>query len=321
MHSLHLRQIPPAPDLSIALVGDAGVIGMHTTTWIEAAYVHYPLRSRLHWHGCRGFATALLCFSCLLLGLTQSTLSHAVELAAQANHPWQATIPGFKADAYFTNIRDGDSIETPFVVKFGLSGGWGLAPVASPSSAKSGHHHLLINRSLPLDFKQPLPFNKQYIHFGQGQMETTLTLDPGVYTLRLLLANQQHLPHFVYSKPVTITVAKKGAVDSKRIAVKSISISLEKAIVSVPFRVQFHASNMNVAHVAQQEKDTGHFVLVVLPADGGKAVEFALLEGQTEIWLQPPNGDYSLRLEFRDNLDSTKLMAPSVTTRVKVVSS
>jgi hypothetical protein len=71
---------------------------------------------------------------------------------------------------YFTNVKDGDVLEAPFVLRFGLSMR-GLVP-AGKTAGRAGHHHLLVNQPLPLDFKQPLPFTDQYIHFGKGQMET-----------------------------------------------------------------------------------------------------------------------------------------------------
>ena len=145
---------------------------------------------------------ALLLAGLLLAGAAQAQ----APAAADKLHPWQAAPPRLTAEAYFTNLKDGDRIETPYVLKFGLSGGWGLAPIAQSGHGKSGHHHLLVNRDLPLNFKQALPFNDQYIHFGKGQMETVLNLAPGEYTLRMLLADQKHLPHFVFSKPTRITV-------------------------------------------------------------------------------------------------------------------
>lgn len=102
---------------------------------------------------------------------------------------------------------------TVVVVRFGLSGGWVLAPVSAPTGGNSGHHHLLINRELPLDFQQPLPFDDHYIRFGKGQMETVLNLHPGNYILPLLLADDKHLPHFVHGKPVSVAVVKKNPVD------------------------------------------------------------------------------------------------------------
>ena len=123
------------------------------------------------------------------------------------SHPW-ITLPlrTPAPESYFSNLKDGATIETPFLLKFGVSR-YGIASIDKPVP-KTGHHHLLVNRELPLDFRQPLPFNDQYVHFGRGQMETVLTFKPGAYTLRLLLADDKHIPLFVYSKPLRITVTK-----------------------------------------------------------------------------------------------------------------
>jgi len=157
---------------------------------------------------------------------------------APALHPWQAPARQGTADAYFLNLEDGAKIETPYKLEFGLAGGWGLAPISSPAAGKSGHHHLLVNRDLPLDFTKALPFSDQYIHFGKGQMETVLMLEPGTYTLRLLLADDKHVPHFVYSKPVKITVTRKNKnVDAKSLVTKSLSLPGLVADVKVSMRL------------------------------------------------------------------------------------
>lgn len=36
---------------------------------------------------------------------------------------WQAALPKLRSEAYFTNLNDGDTIETPCLLKFGLPGG------------------------------------------------------------------------------------------------------------------------------------------------------------------------------------------------------
>jgi hypothetical protein len=251
----------------------------------------------------------------LALGAHAQTTAPAA--ATRVFHPWQAPTPAGTAEAYFTNLKSGDSIETPFLLKFGLSGGWGLAPIAKPLGGKSGHHHLLVNRDLPLDFKAALPFNEQYIHFGKGQMETVLTLAPGSYTLRMLLADDKHLPHFVYSKPLKVTVTKKNETDPKILVSKGIAVQVAGADVKTPFRVQFHASGLNVAHAVQQEKDTGHFKLTVV-SKAGPVAELDFVEGQTETWLAPPAGDYTLKLEFMDNLNPKQALVGAVTTAVRV---
>ena len=44
---------------------------------------------------------------------------------------------------YFINLEDGDRVESPFLIQFGLSG-MGIAPAGTDRS-NTGHHHLLIN--------------------------------------------------------------------------------------------------------------------------------------------------------------------------------
>jgi len=261
----------------------------------------------------RLIAAALL----TLTGLSMAQTSSPAE--SPALHPWQAPTPRASAEAYLTNLKDGAVIETPFVLKFGLSGGWGLAPISKAARAKSGHHHLLINRELPLNFKQPLPFNEQYIHFGKGQMEHVLSLAPGAYTLRMLLADQKHLPHFVFSKPVRITVSKKNTTDPKSLQTKGIQLMLPAGTEApAPVQVQFHASGLNVAHAAQQEPGTGHFRLTVTPRDGGAPQVLDFADGHTEVWLAPPAGSYALQLDFVDNLNPGTLLATAASAQLRV---
>ena len=238
--------------------------------------------------------------------------------SAQAVHAWQVPPPQGSAQAYFTNLHNNDKIETPFLLKFGLSGGWGLAPITAPIGGKSGHHHLLINRELPLDFKKPLPFNDQYIHFGKGQMESVLNLAPGTYSLRLLLADDRHLPHFVYSKPVSVTVTRKNPGDPAALIKRGLSVSVPSDVVKAPVRVQFHASGLSVGHLAQKQKDTGHFRLTVVPSAKGPDAVMEFFNGQTEVWLSPPPGDYVLKLDLVDNASPSRTLADTVSTSVKV---
>ena len=252
---------------------------------------------------------------------TKPSFPAVSSVQAAALHPWQAPARQTTSEAYFANLEDGATIETPYRVAFGLAGGWGLAPISSATKGKSGHHHLLVNRDLPLDFKKALPFNDQYIHFGKGQMETVLTMEPGTYTLRLLLADDKHLPHFVYSKPVKITVTRKNKdVDPKTLIKKGISMPnlAAEARLSSPFKVGFHASGLNVAHLSQAEKDTGHFRLTVTPQGGGKPAELDFVNGQTEVWLSPPPGAYALKLDFLDNANVGKALVDSITLPVRV---
>lgn len=109
------------------------------------------------------------------------------------------------AKVYFIEPADGATVTGPFTVKFGLSG-MGVAP-AGVARENTGHHHLLINVD-EFDTTKPLPASDQYRHFGGGQTETELTLEPGTYTLQLVLGNHLHIPHYppVISDKISITV-------------------------------------------------------------------------------------------------------------------
>ncbi len=262
-------------------------------------------------------ALCLVLSVCLGSALAQDAIA-PIAPSPQVFHAWQVPPPHGSAQAYFANLKDNDKIETPFVLSFGLSGGWGLAPIAAPIGGKSGHHHLLINRDLPLDFKKPLPFNEQYIHFGKGQMETVLSLAPGTYSLRLLLADERHLPHFVYGKPVSVTVVKKNPVDPNVVVKQGLSVTVQAGETKAPIRVQFHAYGLNVGHLAQKQKDTGHFRLTAVPLGKGTEVVMEFVNGQTEVWLSPPAGKYLLKLDLLDNTNPSRSLVETVTATLRV---
>ena len=108
---------------------------------------------------------------------------------------------------YFIEPKNNDVItERTFKVQFGLEG-FGIAP-AGYDIPNTGHHHLLIDTFIPEDLTKPIPANKNHIHFGLGQTETTITLEPGVHSLRLVLGNYLHVPHTepIISEEINILV-------------------------------------------------------------------------------------------------------------------
>lgn len=109
------------------------------------------------------------------------------------------------AKLYFINLKNGDSATNPVRVLFGLSG-MGVAP-AGIEKAGTGHHHLLVDVPA-VDLNAPLPADNNHRHFGAGQTEVSLDLAPGTHTLQLLLADQNHIPHYpaVISERITIVV-------------------------------------------------------------------------------------------------------------------
>jgi hypothetical protein len=131
----------------------------------------------------------------VLLGAAAAALLSSVAAQAQTAAP-----PG--AAVYFINIKDKDTVTSPFKVQFGLAG-MGIAP-AGVEKDKTGHHHLLIDTKLTdEEAKAPLPADKQHLHFGGGQTEATITLSPGEHTLQLVLGDWTHIP---FSPPITSPV-------------------------------------------------------------------------------------------------------------------
>ena len=111
---------------------------------------------------------------------------------------------------YFINLKDGDTVSSPVVVKFGLAG-MGIAPAGlqGEATAGTGHHHLLINKELTgAALKDALPMDDNHRHFGKGQTEATIALPSGTHTLQLVLADWTHVPHLpaVMSERIKITV-------------------------------------------------------------------------------------------------------------------
>lgn len=222
-------------------------------------------------------------------------------------HPWVVPPANLQPNAHFTNLRDGQEVDSPFVVRFGLSMR-GLVP-AGKTVGRAGHHHLLVNQALPLDFKKPLPFTDQYIHFGKGQMEAVLDLPPGTHTLNLLLADEGHIPYFVYSKPLKVTVRQRTGQPVAAVQGPARIELLEPAdgaALRPPFRVLFHASGHHIAHRSARVAGTAHFRLTA-ERRGGKPEVIAFEGGHTEAWLQPPAGELRLRLELVDNTDGRVL--------------
>ena len=109
------------------------------------------------------------------------------------------------AKAYIISPADGATVSSPVKVQFGLSA-MGVAP-AGVDKAKTGHHHLLIDTDTPA-LDKPIPKDANHKHFGGGQTEVMLDLNPGKHTIQLLLGDKGHVPHNpeVMSQKITITV-------------------------------------------------------------------------------------------------------------------
>ena len=133
--------------------------------------------------------------SCQSLLTMLPAASHAQETPAHKD-----------AYLYFVWPQDGTTIKGAFWCRFGLRNmgvthaGRRFCKQRPPSSAD--------RRECTPGPNEPIPQDKNHLHFGAGQTETRIELPPGKHTLQLVLGDAKHYPFKppVVSKKITITI-------------------------------------------------------------------------------------------------------------------
>jgi Domain of unknown function (DUF4399) len=219
---------------------------------------------------------------------------------------------------HFTHLRTGWVVRNPFWVEFGVRG-MGVIPAGKPA-ARAGHHHLLIDTPLPLDHKAQIPFSDTHRHFGKGQTGTLLDLKPGTHTLRLLFADHDHRPYFVYSPEIRVVVEGRRtdgpiAIDPARFAETCARWYADQVTaprpqapgvyvknlrsgesVASPFVLSLGVQGAGVAPAGSGVKDTGHFAVQI--ASGKGTSRITLGDGRTETLVSLPNGEHEVQPMF-----------------------
>jgi Domain of unknown function (DUF4399) len=118
----------------------------------------------------------------------------------------QGKAPGKDSLLYFIWPQNGAVIKGGFWCRFGLRN-MGVTH-AGEDFANSGHHHLLVDVNEPLEVNEPIPQDKNHLHFGAGQTEARMELPPGKHTLQLVLGDAKHYPFNppLVSEKITVTV-------------------------------------------------------------------------------------------------------------------
>ena len=222
----------------------------------------------------------------------------------------------------FTNLRDGYAVRSPFWVEFGIRG-MGVIP-AGNKNEHAGHHHILIDTPLPRDHQAQIPFSNTHKHFGKGQTGTELDLPPGKHTLRLLFADHEHRPYFVFSREITVEVTGRRTaapltidaanfdescaawyqdqVSAPRSGAKEVylkNLRDGEPVVS-PLTVSLGVVGLGVAPAGSKLKDSGHFALLISGRGGAPSQRLVLADGRTEALLDLPRGEYELEPRFLD---------------------
>ena len=110
------------------------------------------------------------------------------------------------ARAYIIWPKNGQVIQGgKFWLRMGLKNA-GIAP-AGIRKQGTGHHHVLIDTDLPPP-GEPIPNNRNNLHFGAGQTEARIELPPGRHTIQLVLGDIDHIPHDppIVSDKITVIV-------------------------------------------------------------------------------------------------------------------
>jgi hypothetical protein len=233
------------------------------------------------------------------------------------------------------NLRDGDVVRSPFRVDFAIRG-MGVIPAGKPHP-KAGHHHLLLNTPLPMVPGEKIPFNDFHRHFGKGQTGAVLALPPGKHTLRLLFADHDHRPYYVFSPALHITVAGPRDGAPLRITPADLAASCkawyqdelsrprpegQRALianlrdgepVTSPFTLRLAVDGFGVAPKGHGGPGLGHFLLDVRGADGRVVQALDLAHGATQVALFLAPGSYQLRLRFVDDSGKRDLVPVSET--------
>ena len=108
------------------------------------------------------------------------------------------------AKAYFIDLKDGDNVKSPLLVRFGLTEQMGIAP-ALADWPDTGLFHLIIDSKPP---NPDRPISNIHLHLHKGQTEAIVELKQGQHTLQIVMGDYSHIPHDppVMSKQITVNV-------------------------------------------------------------------------------------------------------------------
>jgi Domain of unknown function (DUF4399) len=234
----------------------------------------------------------------------------------------------------FSNLRDGYAVTSPVMVEFAVRG-MGMVP-AGKALKGTGHHHILTDTRMPYSVTEQLPFNDKHLHFGKGQTSTLLELPPGRHTLRLLFADHEHRPYFVFSPEIMVEVRgprstppwpkiDPKAFDQTCTARYQDELSRPRPpdeplyfanlrageTLKSPFNVRLGVDGLGVCARGQSAEKAGHFMLDVLSKTDRKVVQaFDLSNGATQANVFVGVGAYTLRLRFVDPATGADLLRP-----------
>jgi hypothetical protein len=123
-----------------------------------------------------------------------------------------ATIPELPAvpegaKVYFKNLKNGAAVTSPVKVQMSVDNM--KVDTAGPVVAGSGHYHIFIDAEDSLASGVMVPKDSTHLHYGKGQTEAEVKLNPGVHKLTLQFADGLHRSYgSKLAKTVSVNVKK-----------------------------------------------------------------------------------------------------------------
>jgi hypothetical protein len=144
------------------------------------------------------------------MAVAAASLTFAGAVFADGHLAWPASEGAY---VYFIDLEDGATVTSPVLVRMGVNG-MGVAPAGTEKEG-TGHHHILLNRPAmgegedgAEEWTYGVAADDNHIHYGGGQTETTLDLEPGTHTLQMVFGDMNHVPFGpqMVTEVITITV-------------------------------------------------------------------------------------------------------------------
>lgn len=111
------------------------------------------------------------------------------ESAMKEEKPAVEKVAKEEKGVFFKHPANGSTVASPVFIEMGVKG-MQIEPAGQVKEG-FGHHHILINQT-GWPQGQVIPASDSTIHFGKGQTDASLELEPGEYTIALQFADGVH---------------------------------------------------------------------------------------------------------------------------------
>jgi len=108
-------------------------------------------------------------------------------------------VPSPTAGVEFVSPQDGETVSNPVRLEMRAEGVT-IEPAASGVRENAGHLHVMVDAGC-VDEGEVIPADESHFHYGMGQTEAEVTLEPGDRELCLQVADGDHV-----ALPITSTI-------------------------------------------------------------------------------------------------------------------